>query len=74
MDKTETALAVLTALCGIYIAVALLLARIRDSPWGARLRRRRRRSRLAARIGVAARHAADRDAVRVATCERSRRE
>jgi hypothetical protein len=73
MDKTGTTLAVLTALCGIYIAVALLLARIRDSGWGARMRRRRKRARLAAQIGLAANHAADGDAVRAAHCERGRR-
>jgi hypothetical protein len=73
MDKTGVALAVLTALCGIYIAAALLLARLRHSGWGVRARRRRKRSQLAAQLGLSSHQVADRDAVRAATCERNRR-
>ncbi len=41
MDRIGTALAVLTAFYGFYIAVALLLARIRDYGWRARPRAER---------------------------------
>lgn len=44
MDRTGTTLGALIALSGLYIAGALLLARIRDSAWGARQRRRLRRA------------------------------
>jgi hypothetical protein len=54
MDKTGTVLAVLTALYGCYIAVALLLARVRDFGWRARPRARRKTDGLATN-GVAGR-------------------
>lgn len=48
MGNDDIGFAVLLALSGLYIAVELLMARFRTSPWGTRLRlwyRHKRRSR-----------------------------
>jgi len=59
MDKTNIVFCVLTALYGMYIAIALYVTR--RKAWRTRLLQWGRRSRLAARIGFAVHDGASRD-------------
>ena len=50
MDKTGIVLGILTALYGMYVAMALYMAGLRSSAWVTRLHQWLRRNRVAVRL------------------------